>query len=135
YIEQATGLHTNQLFYVGDSDGDMITASQGHVVYAHAGWAAPKGEYGLLAPMPRWVAAVIEHIFRKEHLWWWSLDYADTNGNQVRKMALIDGRGAGDDNLKAGLISVFKNERNAMVGMMPLMDFVMLHLMASMYAE
>ncbi len=134
-IKADTGLATNQLLYVGDSKGDMITASHAKVVYFHAEWVTPHGMYGFPAPAPGWIAAIVEHIFRKQHLWYWTLDASDTAGRRVRQMAMIDGNGAGDDVLKSGLIDVFKRNQQWRVGQMTLRDFVMLHLVASLYAE
>jgi soluble P-type ATPase len=134
-IKRDTGLRTNQLIYVGDSDYDMITASHSKVVYMHAEWAKPRGPYGIPAPAPGWVPAVVAHIFRKQHRWYWTLDQRDTQGRRVRKMALIDGNGAGDDRLKAELIATLKSEGDPRVGQMLLRDFVVLHLAASMYEE
>jgi soluble P-type ATPase len=134
-IKRETGLQTNELLYVGDSHWDMITATRGPLVYCHAEWAAPRGQYGIPAPAPGWVPAVVEHIFRKQHRWYWTLDTTDTAGRRVRKMALIDGNGAGDDVLKSNLIDLLKREIPATVGQMLLRDFVMLHLIASLYEE
>ncbi len=134
-ICQDTGLSKNQLLYVGDSDKDMWTASHARVVYVHAGWSAPPSQYGLQAAAPGWVPAVVEHIFRKRHRWFWTVDTKDRNGNRVRKMALIDGDGAGRAGLKIDLLSTFKHSGTPCVGPMLLKDFVMLHLVASIYEE
>ncbi len=130
-----TGLDRNQLLYVGDSQHDMITASHAKVVYVHAGWAAPPGQYGMPAPQPAWVAAVVQHIFRKRRRWFWTVDTKDRNGNRIRQKALIDGNGAGRPALKANLLSAFKGSGDPRVGPMLLADFVMLHLVASLYEE
>jgi hypothetical protein len=135
FIKERTGLQTNELIYVGDSDLDMRTAANSHMVYVHAVWAASHGRYGIPAPTPDWVAAVVEHIFRKQHHWYWSLDTQDRDGHRVRTMALIDGNGAGDSNLKNDLIAVLKREESRKVGRMELRDFLVLHLIASLYGE
>lgn len=135
YICAETGLAPNQLLYVGDSHYDMVTALQGSVVYAHAGWSNNSGEYGLNAPAPGWVPAVIEHIFRKRHLWYWSLDAFDGLGRPVWVRTLLDSRGAGDIVLQRALINAFKSDASPQVGSMTLREFVMLHMLASLYAS
>ena len=132
-IKQDTGLQTNQLLYVGDSDQDMITASHSKVIYFHARWSKAQHQYGL--PAPGYMAAIIAHIFRKQHPWAWRYDYTTARGTHLRQMALIDGNGAGDDQLKADLIAVLKNSGDPRVGQMLLREFVVLHLIASIYAE
>lgn len=134
-IRQDTGLQTNQLLYVGDSDQDMITASHSKVVYFHAQWSKAQHQYGLAAPAPGYIAAIVAHIFRKQHPWAWQYSYNTIRGTRLRQMALIDGNGAGDDQLKADLIAVLKSTGDPRVGQMPLREFVVLHLIASIYAE
>jgi hypothetical protein len=88
----------------------MITATRGRTVYAHADWSgATSTGYGLLAPAPGWVAAVIQHIFRKDHTWYWSLHAADDAGQPVHTVSLVDANGAGGDAvLRRELLALFK---------------------------
>lgn len=134
-IMQETGFVKNQLIYVGKNDQDMRTAANSRLFYIHAEWSTPRGIYGIPAPKPQWVAAVVQHIFRKKHRWWWMLDCEDDRNLPVRKRALINGDGAGDDELKQELISAIKDNNLRKVGPMSLKTFVLLHLMASMYEE
>jgi hypothetical protein len=134
-IRQDTGLETNQLLYVGDSDQDMITASHSKVVYFHAAWSVPEHRYGLAAPAPGYIAAVVQHIFRKQHPWAWRVERLSQSGTRLRQMALIDGNGAGDAQLKDDLVATLKSQGDRRVGAMLLREFVILHLVASIYAE
>jgi hypothetical protein len=136
-ISDRTGLAPNQLFYVGNTVWDMITATRGPIVYAHAGWSGKTSTgYGLLAPAPGWVAAVIEHIFRKSHLWYWSLNRNDGGGNPVNTVSLLDANGAGgDEALRRALLGLFKDNRDAHLGPMTLKEFVMLQMLASLNAD
>jgi phosphoglycolate phosphatase-like HAD superfamily hydrolase len=84
YIKRQTGLESNELIYAGDTDLDMRTAANSQLVYFHAGWVGPREKYGMLATSPQWIAAVVEHIFRKKHPWWWSIDSTDPSGKRVR---------------------------------------------------
>lgn len=133
YICSMTGLRRNQLFYVGDTRHDMVTAVQGSVVYAHAAWSKPAGKYGLIAPAPGWVPAIVEHIFRKPQPWYWELDATDITGRPIWVRTLINAKGAGDLALQRGLLSLLKSDQKPSVGRLTLRAFVMLHMLASLY--
>jgi len=135
YICQETGFEPHELFYVGDTHYDMVTAVQASVIYAHAKWAAPAGQYGLVAPAPGWVPVVVEHIFRKSQLWYWSLDATDDLFRPVWVRTLIDANGAGEYELYKGLFRLLKDGRHPTVGQLLLRDFVMMHMLASLYAS
>jgi hypothetical protein len=138
YIKRHTGLATNQLIYVGDTKQDMVTAASRNMVYFHASWAARYGiygQYGIPAPSPGWLAAVVEHIFTKKTPWWWQLDAIDDYGYPVKARTMIAaGRPLGED-IYDKLIEAFKRGAKAMVGTISMRDFTMLHLIASLYAE
>jgi hypothetical protein len=136
-LEELTGVRPHQMFYVGDSRFDMITATRGPMIYAHAMWAGPPLQYGLRAESPRWVANVIRHIFCRQHPWFWTLDTMDAAGRSVRAMTLIDGNGAGSDNTKQALIDLLKEDRDRTIPGTPVMlsQFVMLHMLASVYHD
>lgn len=136
YIEKVTGLRTNELLYVGDSRQDVITATRGPVIYMHAEWTKNPWEYGIRAPNPEWVGTVIEHIFQKEHNWWWELDSTDANGNRVRARALTNaGLKEANRKLYNQLLDVFKRDDKRTVGHVLIRDFAMLHLLASLYFD
>lgn len=135
WIMGHTGLARHELFYVGDSRYDMITASHSRVVYAHALWANSNHAYGLPAPAPGWVAAVVLHIFRKQHPWAWQYTYQNDQGARLRLMALVDGNGAGDHGLKQDLITLLKDYGHPSMGLLSLREFVVLHLLASIVTE
>jgi len=136
-LEELTGVRPHQMLYVGDSQYDMITATRGPMIYAHAMWAGDPGPYGLHAKSPQWVANVVRHIFRKQHPWYWTLDTLDAQRRPVRAMTLIDGNGAGDDRTKSVLIDLFKNDRDHRIRNTPMRasEFVMLHMLASVYHD
>lgn len=133
-FKAVTGLEANQLFYVGNTQWDMITATRGPIVYAHSAWSGtPPYPYGLVAPSPGWVAAVIHHIFRKQHNWYWTLQEADPGGKPVNTVTLLDANGAGGDRtLRSALLALFKDNRDTPLGSMTLKQFVMLHMLASL---
>lgn len=135
HIKGLTALQTNELLYVGDSDGDMITASHGRVVYLHAAWSGKQSKYGLPAPSPAWVAAVVEHIFRKRHPWGWSYSYQNPGGTPIRQMALADVNVLKRAGIQDNLVEMLKDREEPQVGQMSLREFVALHLTASIYAE
>jgi Haloacid dehalogenase-like hydrolase len=133
-FRELTGLEANQFFYLGNSLYDMITASRGPMVYAHSAWsgAAAYG-YGLVALSPGWVAAVIQHIFRKRHNWYWTMQGIDPSGRQLHAVTMIDADGAGgDQRLRKVLLDLLKDDRDSSVGPMTLKEFVMLHMLASL---
>jgi hypothetical protein len=130
----ALGVSSNQLVYVGDSKWDMITASQRDVVYFHAGWAKEHGDYGVNMSSPTELLLVLKHIFLKKERWYWELDEADGRGRPVVVRALIDGNGANLPKLKSDLMSL-KSGYNVDVGPMTLREFLILHMLASMYLE
>lgn len=133
-FRELTGLEANQLFYLGNSLYDMITATRGPMVYAHSAWsgAAAYG-YGLVAPSPGWVAAVIQHIFRKRHNWYWTMQGSDPSGRQLHAVTMIDANGAGgDQRLRSALLDLLKDDKDSSVGPMTLKEFVMLHMLASL---
>ena len=134
-FRELTGLEPHQLFYVGDSDHDMITATRGPMIYAHAMWSCPPGQYGLQALSPNWVVNVIRHIFRKQHPWYWTLDATDSIGRPVHAMTLIDGNGAGSTQTKQRLLWLLKDNIDVTIPTTPMMlsEFVMLHMLASVY--
>lgn len=134
-IQALTGLQANELLYVGDSKYDMITASHGRVVYLHAAWSGKQSEYGLPAPNPAWVAAVVEHIFRKQHPWGWSYSYQNPGGTPIRQMALADVNVLKRAGIQGNLVEMLKDRGEPQVGLMPLREFVALQLTASIYAE
>jgi hypothetical protein len=135
HICQITGLATNQLLYVGDSRQDMITASHSNVVYIHAAWTGTPSPYGFQAPTPGWVAAVVTHIFRKRHPWGWTLNHPATGGRTIRQLALVDVNAVKQAAIQNDLLAMFKERREPQVGLMPLREFVTLHLTASIYAD
>jgi hypothetical protein len=134
HIRSHTGLECNQLFYVGDSRLDMVTALRGPVLYAHADWAPePWPGYGLRAPAPGWVGAVVEHILRKKESWFWTLSTRDPLGRPVRVTSLCSV--AGRDYYaepQRSLWALLKRNTDYPVGRMPMRDFVTLHLLASL---
>lgn len=129
------GLRPHELFYVGDSKGDMITASWRGVLYAHAAWSVPRGDYGLTAPAPGWVPAVVQHIFRKARPWFWTLQRQDARGRPVHAMALLDTYGAGDSAIQDALVRLLKSGLDRPVGPMAMAEFVLLHLLSSVYGS
>lgn len=135
HIKQLTGLATNELLYVGDSKYDMITASHSKVVYIHAAWTGTPSEYGLKAPTPPWIAAVVAHIFRKRHAWGWTLTRPDSRGRTIRQLALVDVNTVQQAKIKNDLVEMFKERDEPFVGPMPLREFLALHLTASIYAD
>jgi Haloacid dehalogenase-like hydrolase len=134
-FRRRTGLGTNQFLYVGDSKHDMITATSGPMVFAQAAWTGQTSDYGLVAPTPGWVPAVVEHCFRKQHRWYWALTTTDARGRTVRASALLDTKGAGNPALQHQLLQVLKDDTDSPVGPMMLSDFVMLHLLGSLYEK
>ncbi len=134
-FREVSGFEPHELFYVGDSDHDIYTASWGPMMYAHAEWAGEAGQYGLRAPSPTWVVNVVRHIFRKEHPWYWTLDVMDAAGRPVHAMTLIDADGAGVPFARQALLNLLKDDVNSGIGGTPmsLREFVMLHMLASVY--
>jgi len=131
-----TGLRPNEFFYVGDSDNDMVTATRGPMTYAHAMWSPePPSAYGLRALSPVWVVNVVRHIFMKRHPWYWTLDGTDGHGRPVQAMTLIDADGAGNDATKRALLRLLKDDIDIPIRNAPMMlrQFVMLHMLASVY--
>jgi len=135
HIRQLTGLATNELLYVGDSRQDMITASHSKVVYIHAAWTGTTSAYGFQAPAPGWVAAVVAHIFRKQHPWGWTLSQPADGGRTIRQLALVDVNVVKQEAIQNDLLAMLKDRREPLVGLMPLREFVILHLTASIYAD
>jgi len=135
HICRLTGLATNQLIYVGDSELDMITASHSKVVYIHAAWTGTTSAYGFQAPAPGWVAAVVTHIFRKQHSWGWALSQPASGGRTLRQFALVDVNVVKQAAIQNDLVAMLKDRREPQVGLMPLREFVILHLTASIYAD
>jgi hypothetical protein len=135
YICASFNLTPNKLLYVGDSKPDMITASHGRVIFFHALWARPRENYGLAAPHPGYIAAIVEHIFLKQNNWWWQFRRDDRLGRPVNQLALINGDGAGDPQVKQDLISAFKDGiATKKVGQLTIQDFTLLHMLASLNA-
>jgi hypothetical protein len=134
YIKNKTGLRTNELLYVGDSDMDMITASHSKVVYIHASWSVPNNKYGFSAPQPGWVAAVVEHIFRKTHPWGWSFEYLSPSGHHTYQFALANVNVLKSAGIQYDLVEMLKDRQDPKIGQMTLREFVILHLTASIYA-
>ena len=134
-FRSATGLEPHQLLYVGDTTHDMVTATRGPMIYAHAMWSCPPSQYGLRATSPRWVVNVVKHIFRKQTPWYWTLETTDTTGRRVQAMTLVDGNGAGSQETKERLVDLFKRDRDVGLSNTPmnLSEFVMLHMLASVY--
>ncbi len=133
-FQELTGLQANQFFYLGNSLYDMITATRGPMVYAHSAWsgAAPY-RYGLVAPTPGWVAAVIQHIFRKHHNWYWTMRGTDPSGRDLHAVTMIDANGAGgDQHLRRALLDLLKEDQDSTLGPINLKEFVMLHMLASL---
>jgi hypothetical protein len=128
-----THLQPNQFLYVGDSELDMVTATRGPMLYAHAGWSGEPSHYGLVAASPAWVMSVVEHIFRKPDPWFWSLETTDQLNRPVHVHTVLDGNGAGSQTVKDRLISLLKRDHDSDLGDMRLSQFVMLHLLASIY--
>ena len=136
-FRELSGLEPNQLFYVGDSDHDVWTASWGPMIYAHAMWSCPPGVYGLHAKSPAWVVNVVRHIFRKQHPWYWTLNTTDALDRPVRAMTLIDADGAGSEKTRQALLKLLKDDVNSYIRDTPmgLREAVMLHMLASVYHD
>ncbi|MDQ6766009.1 MAG: HAD family hydrolase, partial [Verrucomicrobiota bacterium] len=134
---ELTNLQPHQMFYIGDSDNDMITASWGPMIYAHAVWSSDPGPYGLHALTPQWVVNVITYIFRKRHPWYWTLDATDGLGRPVRAMTLIDADGAGSPRARQRLLWLLKDNIDSKINPTPmtLREFVMLQMLSSVYHE
>jgi hypothetical protein len=136
-IRERTGLAAHQHLYIGDSLHDMVTATRGPMLYAHAMWSPGKYEYGLQASSPAWAVNVTQHIFRKRHPWYWLLDVSDNHGRPVRVRSLIDGNGAGSWQTKDWLLGLLKDDLDRPIPGTPMLlsEFVMLHLLSSVYDE
>lgn len=134
YVCDQFEIQPNDLVYVGDGDLDMRSASHARVVYFNAGWSRPDPEYGINLVDPTLLPIYIKHFFMKTNLWHWKVDCNDDIGRHVAIYAVIDGSAAGIKELKRGLIDLLKRHYEYhTVGRISLRDFMMLHLLGSIY--
>ena len=129
------GIPTNQVVWLGDSDLDMRSAANAHIVYFNAGWSVPDYLYGINVPSPRVFDLVITECFTKTLYWYWQLSEVDGAGRSLEVKAMIDGNGAGIPALKDDLIRFLKYGGDPSVGPLSVRDFMMIHLLASIYGE
>ena len=129
------GISANQVVWLGDSDLDMRSAVNAHIVYFNAGWSAPDYPYGINVPSPRVFDLVITECFMKTKYWYWQLDKVDGAGRSIAVRAMIDGSGAGISTLREDLLSFLKYGGDPSVGPLSVRDFMMIHLLASIYRE
>jgi hypothetical protein len=125
----------NEVVWLGDSDLDMRSAVNAGIVYFNAGWSAPTYPYGINVTHPEAFSLVVEECFSKAVYWYWQLSDADEAGRPTPVKGMIDGNGAGIPALKNDLISFLKHGGNPTVGPLSVRDFMMLHLLGSIYGE
>ena len=73
--------------------------------------------------------------FTKSEYWWWTCSTTDRKNRRVTSRALVDASGAGNSTLQYDLLHMLKEGKAAQVGAWRLVDFVMLHLLGSIYGE
>jgi hypothetical protein len=132
---RAFGIQTNELLWLGDSDGDMRSAVNRRVIYFHAAWSVPAYPYGIKVASPAEFSLVVRECFAKQTTWYWQLSAADAANQPVAIRSMIDGRGAGIPALKNDLMDFLHRGGNPRVGPLRTRDFIALHLLGSIYAE
>ena len=128
-------VNRNELVWLGDTDQDMWSAVNGRVIYFNAGWSEPDYDYGFNIETPQKFATIITECFAKELNWYWTVEGSDKIGRPFTARAIIDGSGAGIFVLKDGLISFLKRGGNPSIGPFCMREFIMLHLVGSIYGE
>ena len=121
----------NELVWLGDSDGDIRSAVNTHVVYFNAGWSNPGYPYGIQIGHPSMFSLLVGECFAKGMYWYWQLSGTDGSGRAVTARALIDGGGANIPALKHDLLAFLKYKGEPTVGPFKVRDFIMLHLLGS----
>jgi hypothetical protein len=132
---QAFAIRKNEVAWLGDSDLDMRSAVNAGIFYFNAGWSAPTYPYGINVTHPRVFDLVIKECFVKTVYWYWQLGDADEAGRPTAVKGMIDGNGAGIPALRNDLISFLKHGGDPSVGPLSVRDFMMLHLLGSIYGE
>jgi hypothetical protein len=135
YVCDALTVEPRDLLYLGDTDHDMWTAVNSHILYLNAAWSNPTFQYGIQVSSPAMLAPLLENFFTKEALWYWTLDTIDRLGRQVQAKTMIDGAGAGVLSIRYGLLGWTKFDSDSNVGAFKLGSFFMLHLLGSIYLD
>lgn len=128
-------LNKNEVIYIGDSDHDMQTAVNSKIVYLNAEWSNPGYKYGIPVSSPELLPLIINHFFLKKDLWYWSVNTSDLRGNQVIKRALIHDRDIGVNNFRDNLLEWSKKGRDCSVGAITMGEFIVYHLLGSLYLD
>lgn len=129
------GIERNELVWLGDSDHDMWSAVNARVIYSSAGWSRPDYPWGIPFKTPGEFSIVMRECFAKSTNWFYRLDAVDSRGRRTVSKALIDGNGAGIPALKNDLMNFLHYGGDPSVGPLKVRDFMMLHLIASLYAD
>jgi len=136
YALDELGVDRNEIVWLGDSSLDMRSAVNARILYFNAGWSKPDYPYGITVGTPQEFDLIIRECFMKDIYWHWELEDVDHAGRPVTAKAMIDGRGAGLFKLKYDLIGILKMGMSGRkVGSISLAQFIMLHLIGSIYGD
>jgi len=129
------GLAKNELAWFGDSKWDMLSAVNAKIIYFNADWSNPDYPYGISITTPGRFAVILREFFNKDMNWFWELSTQDANSRPFIIRAIMDASGAGIQSLRSDLLNFLKYGGNPSVGPFKVRDFIMLHLIGSIYAE
>ena len=127
-------VQANEVVYLGDTDNDMRSAVNGHLMYFHAGWSGSY-DYGLKMTRPRLFSLIIKECFVNPSGWYWQLNGGDACGRPIDTRALMDSRGAGISTFQNDMLGFLKDGKNPMVGPMSVGSFITFHLLGNLYAD
>lgn len=129
------GIERNELVWLGDSDLDMRSAVNASVVYFNAGWSKPQYPYGITISHPSILPILLRECFMKLANWYWECSETDHRGRGIISKAMMDSRGAGIPVFQWELINFLKDGGNPTVGPIRVRDFIMWHLVGSIYGD
>jgi hypothetical protein len=128
-------LESNEIVWLGDSDGDMRSAVNAGIIYFNAGWSMPNYPYGINLSAPNLLPLYLQEFFQKSAPWYWQFSGADRQGRRIIAKAMMDANGAGIQDLRDDLVGFLKDRRNPRVGPIAVRDFIFLHFVGSVFSD
>jgi hypothetical protein len=74
YVRAQFGWEPNETLFIGNSQSDMQSATNGGVLLLNAEWFGRQMDYGFIFPNPKEIARFIDVFCLREHLWFWRIE-------------------------------------------------------------
>lgn len=134
YVCSKLNIKPNEILYLGDEKFDCYEAVNSGVVFFRASWIQQATPYGIPVDKPLTLIRLLDVFFRKDHLWYFTINEKDPLNRQIVLRALLDPDTATISGIKNLIKSKGKQGPDQIKGY-PSDWYLSMHLFASIYLE